>query len=130
MSEWGFWIFIITILGSAAAFFRWQGKVDEKLKGIDDLNKTIVGMKAQFEKNFNEIFLRLPTPKTYSSQSPPRLTDFGKKISKELDMKHWLDAHQSKIGQDLKDKEELKSLKDDWLMSSTWKTTITVSNEP
>ena len=102
-NDWGFWALAFTILGSVAAFFRWQGKVDEKLTGLDELKKVV----SEIQKTVSEILGRLP-PQTFTSQSPLKLTDFGKKISKELNVENWLNEHLINIKQKLKDKEEFE----------------------
>ena len=100
---WGFWVLAITVLGAFAAFCRWQGKVDEKLTGLDELKKVV----GEIQKNVSEILGRFPR-QTFASQSPPKLTDFGKKISKELDVENWLNEHLFKIKEKLESKEEFE----------------------
>ncbi|MCY4290032.1 MAG: hypothetical protein OXC63_15780 [Aestuariivita sp.] len=55
-NDWGFWALALTVLGTVAAFFRWQGKVDEKLTGIDELKKAV----GEIHKNISEILRRFP----------------------------------------------------------------------
>ncbi len=88
---------VISVIVAAARFWRWQGRVDTKLEGIDALNETVAGMAKRFEDKFNDIFLRLPAPQTATADSPLRLTEFGRKISADLDMPQWLDMHQSRV---------------------------------
>ena len=76
----------LTIIGGlvtgAFKFGGWKGRVDSD-------RTTFNAFMTEIRKDIAEILLRLsPTP-TATSTSPIRLTDFGKEISRELDVKAW-----------------------------------------
>ncbi|MCY4261655.1 MAG: hypothetical protein OXC91_15535 [Rhodobacteraceae bacterium] len=114
--DWRFWGLVIPAFLGVIGWFvshlvsssKWRGRVDTKLEGIDALNKTVSEIKRDFETALRDIFLRLPPPQTAISQSPVQLTDFGRKISAELDMSSWLDTHQSNVVGITKGKEEFE----------------------
>ena len=70
------------IVVGAFKFGGWKGRVDSD-------RATFNAFMTEIRKNITEILLRLsPTP-TATSASPIRLTDFGREISRELDVKVW-----------------------------------------
>ena len=76
----------LTIFGSivvgAFRFGGWVGRVDSDRTAFKEFM-------TEIRKDIAEILLRLsPTP-TATAASPVRLTDFGREISRELDVKAW-----------------------------------------
>ncbi|MCY4345602.1 MAG: hypothetical protein OXC17_02255 [Aestuariivita sp.] len=100
------WAAIVVLFLAIISFAFYLGGLNQRIKGFEGLKDIIEKMRIEFERKFDEIFLRLPPPATAVSLSPLQLTDLGKKISKKLQMSSWLDAHEFLIEDQLIDKEE------------------------
>ncbi len=78
---------LIYVIGGSAVIAaiwklgQWKGGMDRFGSSLEDTLKTI-------QSDIKKIFERLPPPVT-STQSPVKLTDFGRSISNDLDAGKW-----------------------------------------
>ena len=71
------------IVRGSIALGEWIGAVNADRVAFKEFMSRIEG-------KIDRIFERLSPPPTAASASPIRLTDFGKQISQELDVKAWV----------------------------------------
>ena len=79
------WQMLIVGLAAGGGIFaagKWVGAVNSERESFRAFMKEV-------REKLDKIFERLPPPQTVESGSPLRLTEFGKEISRQLDVKNW-----------------------------------------
>ncbi len=108
MRDW-LWIpgAILVLLAVSGLVFkagRWienlKNDREDFAKGIKANQKSISEIAQEIRTDIKKIFLRLPPPSVAESQSPARLTDFGKQVSHTIGAKTWAES----LAPSLKDK--------------------------
>lgn len=92
---------LILILGVGTAVHKiskWSGSVDTDRTNFREFMQKI-------EDKIEQIFLRLPPPKTVNSRSPLRLNPLGEHIWAELNASEWIDTFADTVHESVKDKE-------------------------
>ncbi len=75
-------IAVLAVLGVLYKFAHWQGTVDTDLT-------TLKKFMEEIREDIKRIFNRLPPPSPVASDSPMRLTDFGKNIAQKFGAFEW-----------------------------------------
>ena len=69
---------------------KWEGSVNAKIESFEKFAKDIREELKEIRDDVKKIFERLPAKAT-ASLSPVRLTDLGKKVSKEIKASNWVE---------------------------------------
>lgn len=85
-----FYIMLAGLIGMLISIGIWIGKI-EYFRG------TVDKMLREIRDDIKKIFERLPSPETVESNSPRRLTDLGKDISKHLKASTWAESESDKL---------------------------------
>ena len=73
-------ITVIAIFTAYGKYKEWKGEVNSDRKSFTEFM-------TEIRKDINKIFDRLPSPQTTAGSSPLGLTEFGEKISTDLEVK-------------------------------------------
>jgi len=92
---------IAVLIGIGTVIYRvskWAGSVNADRAHCKEFMQKIEG-------RLEQIFLRLPSPKTVGTKSPLRLNDLGEKIWTEIDASEWIDRFANIVQESVKSKE-------------------------
>ena len=61
--------------------------------GVDNDRSAFKEFMQEIREKINEIFLRLPSPKVTVTESPLRLSKFGKQLAEEIKAEQWVPGY-------------------------------------
>ena len=125
----------ITVLGAAGGIIwktgRWVGKVDSETSGVREFAQEIRDNLREMRTHINDIFSRLPPPRTVETGSPVRLSEFGRQVAAKLQADEWASQAAPTLAKDVAGKQPFEIddfsrtyVADELLPDSAWKDRI------